>query len=131
MAVHADRLRDDRRRPGAAKPRSVELGQLYLDGGSWGGERVVPEVWVVASTRPHARIDDDTEYGYLWWIKAIKSGERTWPAYFMTGAGGNRVVAIPGAKMVVVITTTNFRVTGAHQLSDRLLTEHILAAIAR
>ncbi len=109
----------------------LKLGQLYLDGGSWGGERVVAEAWVVASTTPHARIDDDTEYGYLWWIKAIKSGERTWPAYFMTGAGGNRVVVIPGAEMVVVITTTNFRVKGAHQLSDRLLAEHILAAIAR
>ncbi len=49
----------------------------------------------------------------------------------MAGAGGNRVAVIPGAEMVVVITTTNFRVKGAHQLSDRLLAEHILAAIVR
>ena len=31
--------------------------------------------------------------------------------------------------MAVVITTTNFRVRGSHDLSDRLLMEHILSAV--
>ncbi len=108
----------------------LKLGQLYLDRGIRGDTRVVSEAWVRASTTPKARIDDDTEYGYLWWIKDLESGNRTMPAYFMTGAGGNRVVVVPGVELVVVITTTNFRVREAHQLSDRLLAEHILAAIA-
>src|SRR5205807_7485964 len=47
----------------------LKIAQLYLNGGSWQGTRIVDESWVRASTQAHARIDDDTEYGYLWWIR--------------------------------------------------------------
>ena len=42
------------------------------------------------------------------------------------GNGGNNVAVFPDRKMVVVITATNFGVRGAHQLSDKLLTDYIL-----
>jgi hypothetical protein len=32
--------------------------------------------------------------------------------------------------MVVVVTTTNFRVRGAHQLSGKLLTDYVLKSAA-
>ncbi len=107
----------------------ARLGQLYLDGGSANGRRVVPEAWVRTSIVPHARIDDDTEYGYLWWLKSFKAGDRTFRSYFMSGSGGNRVHVFPDQKVVVVITTTNFRERGPHEITDRLLTNHVLAAL--
>ena len=45
----------------------------------------------------------------------------------MTGMGGNRVHVLPESERVVVITTTNFGLREAHDLSDRLLREQILA----
>jgi hypothetical protein len=48
----------------------------------------------------------------------------------MQGNGGNKVAVFPDRKMVVVITTTNFRVRGAHQLSDKLLTDFVLKSTA-
>ncbi len=107
----------------------LKLGQLYLDGGVWNGKRVVPEAWVKGSTRPHARIDDATEYGYLWWIKTWKSGDKQFPSYYMTGNGGNKVVVLPDLKMVVVLTSTNYNTPGMHKQTDTLLTDHILAAV--
>jgi CubicO group peptidase (beta-lactamase class C family) len=112
----------------------LKIAQLYLDGGrSMGepgqGKRIVSESWVRDSTRPHARIDETTEYGYLWWLKSFKSGEKSYPAFFMSGNGGNKVVAIPALNMAVVITSTNYNTHGMHEQTEKVLTDYVLAAI--
>ncbi|MGB6894703.1 MAG: hypothetical protein WBF37_02010, partial [Dehalococcoidia bacterium] len=44
---------------------------LYLKGGQWDGEQVVPAAWVEESTREliSARTLQDG-YGYQWWVDA-------------------------------------------------------------
>jgi CubicO group peptidase (beta-lactamase class C family) len=105
----------------------LKLGQLYLQGGTWAGRRIVSENWVRASVSPHAAVDDDTEYGYLWWLGRF--GEPATAGYYMTGTGGNRVVVLPERDAVVVLTTTNFGRRDAHALSDRILDEYIVPAV--
>src|SRR5262249_43080455 len=46
----------------------LTLAEMYRRGG--GG--IVPEAWVKTSMQPHTRIDEQTEYGYLWWLKSFK-----------------------------------------------------------
>jgi CubicO group peptidase (beta-lactamase class C family) len=106
----------------------VKLGQLYFDSGIANGNRIVPERWVRESTRPHARIDEKTEYGYLWWIRTFVPGDKSSAAYFMTGNGGNKVVVFPELGLIAVITATNYNAKGMHESTDRLLTEYILPA---
>lgn len=43
--------------------------------------------------------------------------------------GGNKMYAFPTQHLVVVVTTTNYRVAGSSALTDRLLTEHSLPAV--
>jgi CubicO group peptidase (beta-lactamase class C family) len=95
-----------------------KLAQLYLDG----ARQIVSADWVRESLTPRARIDPQTQYGYLWWLKSF-GGQ---PAYFMTGNGGNKVVVLPGLDAVVVITSTNFRARGMHEATEKLLVEYIL-----
>ena len=104
----------------------LKLGQLYLNGGSWNGKRIVSETWVKASTQPHAQIDEQTKYGYLWWLKDFKAGDHSYSAYFMSGNGGNKVAVFPDLDMVVVITSTNYNTKGMHEQTERLLTDYIL-----
>jgi CubicO group peptidase (beta-lactamase class C family) len=107
----------------------LKLGQLYLDGGRFGGRQVVSGDWVRASTAPHARIDDTTEYGYLWWIKSFQSAGRSYPAYFMSGNGGNKVVVVPSLELVAVITSTNYGTRGMHEQTEKVLTDYVLRAV--
>jgi CubicO group peptidase (beta-lactamase class C family) len=107
----------------------LKIGQLYLDGGQWQGQRIVSNEWVRESTRPHARIDEATEYGYLWWLKSFKSGEKSYPAFFMSGNGGNKIVVIPGLDLLAVITSTNYSTRGMHEQTEKLLADYVLASV--
>ena len=107
----------------------LKVVDLYRDGGQWKGTRIVAEAWVKTSTEPHARIDDDTEYGYLWWLKTFKSGQKSYPAFFMSGNGGNKVLVFPGLDISVVLTSTNYNTKGMHQQTEQLLADYILRAV--
>ncbi len=108
----------------------LKIGQLYLDGGVWQSKRLISEGWIRASTRPHAQIDDQTEYGYFWWLKTFQSGGKGYAGYFMSGNGGNKVVVLPGLDLCVVITSTNYSTRGMHEQTERLLTDYILPAVS-
>jgi CubicO group peptidase (beta-lactamase class C family) len=112
-------------------PDLVKVAQLYLNRGRWGGTRIVSEAWVKASTEPHAQIDDTTNYGYLWWLKTFKSGEKSYPAFYMTGNGGNKVLAFPSLDMAVAITSNNYNTRGMHEQTEKLLTDYVLAAVEK
>jgi CubicO group peptidase (beta-lactamase class C family) len=107
----------------------LKIAEFYRADGTWEGKRIVPESWVKASTTPHARIDDDTEYGYLWWLKTFKLGGKSYAAFFMSGNGGNKVMVFPALDMSVVLTSTNFNTKGMHQQTEQLLTDYILRAV--
>ena len=107
----------------------LKFAQLYLDGGTWKGGRVVSESWVKRSVLPHARIDDKTEYGYLWWLRSFSANGKTWPVWFMSGNGGNKVVVVPDLRVVAVLSSVNYNAKGMHVVTDRLLQDHVLAAV--
>jgi CubicO group peptidase (beta-lactamase class C family) len=102
------------------------LGELYRNGGTSNGKRIISKAWVEASTKPHTRVDENTEYGYLWWLKSFHAGSKIYAGFLMQGNGGNKVAIFPALDAVVIMTTTNFGVRGSHELTDRLLTDYIL-----
>lgn len=110
-----------------SSPDLLKIAQLYLDLGKWKGEQIINEDWVKASTTPHAQISDQQEYGYLWWLQSFKGAQTSYPAFFMSGNGGNKVLGFPTLDMAVVITSTNYNTRGMHEQTDRLLSEYILA----
>jgi CubicO group peptidase (beta-lactamase class C family) len=107
----------------------MKIADLYRNGGTWQGSRIIDEAWVKASTTPHSQIDEETEYGYLWWLKTFKSGGKGYPAYFMSGNGGNKVAVFPGLDLTAVITSTNYNTRGMHEQTEKLLTDYILRSV--
>jgi CubicO group peptidase (beta-lactamase class C family) len=80
-------------------PRDMaKLGQLYLQGGAWGGEQIVPAEWVEASVaRQVGAHGAASYYGYQWWVRG--SG-----IYAAHGYRGQRIFVVPHLEMVVVFT---------------------------
>jgi CubicO group peptidase (beta-lactamase class C family) len=110
----------------------LKLGQLYLNHGAWGAKQVIPADWVAKSIAPHAQVDDDTNYGYLWWLRtSTMGGGKKIAGFWMQGNGGNKVAVLPELDMVIVVTSKNYGMKDAHPLSDKLITDYILGSIAQ
>jgi len=80
-------------------PRDMaKIGYLYLGGGEWDGEQIVPTAWVEESTRKHISATLEDGYGYQWWVD--DSG-----MYLALGYAGQFIFVIPEKEMVVVFTS--------------------------
>lgn len=83
------------------RPRDMaKFGQLYLQGGVWDGQQILPVDWVEASI-------SGPSYGYQWWRLA---GD----AYAALGYRGQRIVVYPDLDMVVVVTADQDSSTSQH-----------------
>lgn len=105
-----------------------KLGQLYLDGGTYQGKKLISADWVKQSIKAHGSADEEAgvEYGYLFWLMQFPLKEKIWKSFSMNGSGGNTVQVFPEQKVVVVITTTNYNERQPHRITTKLLTEKIL-----
>jgi len=108
----------------------LRFAELYRNHGVVDGKQIVSKEWVASSTTPHAHIPDQVDdYGYFWWIKPFTAaGGASYPAFYMTGNGGNKVVVIPSLELTIVITSTNYNTRGMHQQTEKLITDYILPA---
>jgi CubicO group peptidase (beta-lactamase class C family) len=115
------------------RPRDLlKLGQVYLDGGVWRGQRIVDAAWVERSTAPVIEIspattglavdafqdayitgpDGPSKDGYAWHLVGIRSGDRTHREFEASGNGGQLLLVIPELELVVVLTGGNYNQGG-------------------
>jgi CubicO group peptidase (beta-lactamase class C family) len=84
----------------------ARFGLLYLRGGRWGGQQVVPASWVEDSVTAHSKAGSAGGYGYFWWI--AQSGLHlpgvTLPngSFSARGAGGHYILVLPQLDLVLV-----------------------------
>jgi CubicO group peptidase (beta-lactamase class C family) len=81
------------------RPRDMaKLGHLFLNGGEWEGDRVIPAGWVEDSTAARVGTGTGLGYGYLWWSYPPLE------AYVARGLGGQQILVMPEWDVVVVFT---------------------------
>jgi CubicO group peptidase (beta-lactamase class C family) len=91
----------------------ARFGQLYLDGGSYGGEQIIPADWVEDSLATYSedawdhRIGRNVRnmgYGYQWW--SIRCGDHR--CNLAWGHGGQVIMIVPSLNLVVVVKADPF-----------------------
>ncbi len=92
------------------RPRDMaKFGQLYLNGGVWGGERLVSEAWIEESTRKHAESDlYGEDFGYLWRMIDREVDGQTVRSFEAWGNGGQFIMVFPSLDLVAVFTGENY-----------------------
>jgi CubicO group peptidase (beta-lactamase class C family) len=89
----------------------ARFGYLYLRGGVWNGERVLPEGWVDFARTPGPASNTDT-YGAQWWITPQSGNGRPdrsvivnpdlRDAFLAEGFEGQIIVVVPSKDLVMV-----------------------------
>jgi len=84
----------------------ARYGQLYLEGGTIGGKRIVPAEWIRASWEKRMSVESPiyqqmvpglTGYGYLWWLRT-SNGKVMNSAL---GYGGQFILIVPELQLVI------------------------------
>jgi CubicO group peptidase (beta-lactamase class C family) len=96
----------------------ARLGVLFLDSGRWNGKQVVPEQWVLNSTRPldphvQPRMAGNTKrdgYGYQWWIPYGAEDE-----YNAQGIYDQFIYVDPDKDAVIVKLSSNYHFRNDYQ----------------
>jgi CubicO group peptidase (beta-lactamase class C family) len=104
------------------RPRDMaKFGQLYLNGGRWGGVQIVSEAWVSESVRSHTQY---LWYGYQWWRARFETDIQ---AYMGIGWGGQYVFVIPDLDLVVVLNGGNYDESISYAYD--IIEAHVLASL--
>ena len=84
----------------------LKLGQLYLNGGRWQGEQLVPQTWIDASFRDWTDTDwGNARYGFQWWMYPLELPGRPTVAdgvLMASGYGGQKLFVIPELGLTAV-----------------------------
>ena len=110
----------------------AKLGQLYLQGGEWEGNQVVPAQWVKESIKKRVELPGRGHvigYGYWWWImEPDPDGKGKENIYAAMGFRAQYIFVISEHDMVVVVTGDTQ--SGSDQRNPILfLYTHILPAV--
>ncbi|RVV97288.1 class C beta-lactamase-related serine hydrolase [Mesobaculum littorinae] len=80
----------------------LRFGEMYRQGGTWQGNRVLSQDWIDASWQARARSPYSGDaYGYGWFLRKMGGEE----VAYARGYGGQAIWVVPGAALTVVVTS--------------------------
>jgi hypothetical protein len=81
------------------RPRdAAKIGFLWLQGGQWDGQQIVPADWVKATSQTQIVTGEDDSYSYGWWYSEESN------SIMAQGRGGQDIRVEPNFNAVVVMT---------------------------
>ncbi len=107
----------------------LKLPQLYLNGGTWRGRRILSKDWVDRSSAPRYRLGSRM-YGYLWWSRDYDYRGRTIKAYMQLGNGSQNAIWIPELDLAIATFGANYNSPTINYLLNVLIPAYILPAVA-
>lgn len=112
-------------------PREMaKWGQVYLNKGTWKGQRIVSESWVEKSKTKRFDVNG-RGYGFQWWINTYSTPNNSYNSYNAGGNGGQYVMIFEELDMVVVFTGGNFGLSRMSDVLNRWMVDYLLTAFGK
>jgi CubicO group peptidase (beta-lactamase class C family) len=109
----------------------AKIGQMVLNRGMYGGQRVLSERWIAQMLKPRVAIGTvdpyADHYGYLWYSRTHDIQGKKVLVYFASGNGGNKIYLVPSRRLVVAITSSAYGQRHGQRRSEAIL-KTLLAA---
>jgi CubicO group peptidase (beta-lactamase class C family) len=102
---------------------------MLVDHGNWNGKQVVPSSWVDQALTVRRTAYPGLGYGYLFWWHEYQTACGKATGWYMSGNGGNAILAFRELNAAIVIARTNYNTRGMHQQTTDMLEKHILPAL--
>jgi CubicO group peptidase (beta-lactamase class C family) len=104
----------------------ARLGQLYLQGGVWNGERIISEKWIQFTRTPApASAPSGNQYGGHWWLVPDNRTDVPKDAFCTNGNRGQFAIVVPTHDVVIVRRGLDYGRQGFNQWD---LTREVLKA---
>lgn len=108
----------------------AKFGQLYKNNGVWRGKQILDKNWIKKSFTNYFSDHKDFEgYGYLFWRKVYKVGNKEFESYQSSGNGGNKIIIFTEIPVVIVITAKAYNKPYAHSQADKIVQDYLLPAV--
>jgi len=111
-------------------PRELaRFGQLYLQGGIWEGQQIVPEHWVRSSLSAQVAFEDFSGYGCWWWLSSYwdPTTHSTHKIQSARGGGGQMIWLVPDLETAMVATSDHaYQGSGIRFNSERFLHDVVI-----
>ena len=108
----------------------AKFGQLYKNDGVWNEKRILDKNWIQKSFTNYFTDNSDFEgYGYLFWRKVYKVGNRSFESYQSSGNGGNKIIIFKEIPLVIIITARAYNKPYSHSQVDKIVQEYLLPSV--
>ena len=108
----------------------AKFGQLYKNDGIWNGKRILDKDWIEKSFTNYFSDNKESEgYGYLFWRKVYKVGNKSYESYQSSGNGGNKIIVFKDIPVVIVITARAYNKPYSHSQADKIVQQYLLPSV--
>lgn len=108
----------------------AKFGQLYKNNGIWNGRQILDKTWIQKTFTNYFADNKESEgYGYLFWRKVYKVGNKSYESYQSSGNGGNKIIIFKDLPIVMVITAKAYNRPYAHSQVDKIVQEYLLPSV--
>lgn len=112
------------------RPRDMaKIGQLVLNKGSWSGDRIVSEKWLLSALQRHVDAEFGWGYGYQWRLGQAPVGDQLIDVFFASGRGGQSIIVFPALDLVVVFTAQPKNNRGGGLRNYTMTLDYVLPAV--